>query len=90
VTLVCANCGGEFERRGRRGPIPRFCSPECRTLRERERRAQIGVWAAVDRQTKRRIQRAAAGLGVAEGEIVRRALALYFRQIESTAAEKQR
>lgn len=27
---VCPNCGGEVVRRSARGPMPTFCSPECK------------------------------------------------------------
>lgn len=27
--LECVVCGSEFERKGSRGPIPKYCSPEC-------------------------------------------------------------
>lgn len=63
MTLVCETCGGEFERRGSRGPIPLYCDARCnhtawrrrqgmaeRTLIDPEDRA----WAARERQRRRR------------------------------------
>jgi endogenous inhibitor of DNA gyrase (YacG/DUF329 family) len=54
---TCPNCGGEVVRRSPRGPMPTFCSPECKTQHSNrhivEGRAVIALLKAwrIDRGT---------------------------------------
>lgn len=34
---ICPECGGKVERRSNRGPVPTFCSPECKRTRGNRR-----------------------------------------------------
>jgi len=36
MTLTCRQCGTEFEKPNRRGPVPRYCSGRCRARHHRD------------------------------------------------------
>ena len=58
MTLICEHCTEKFERPGRHGPVPRFCSVRCRARWDRATRTEY--LRAYSRERMRRLRRSGA------------------------------
>lgn len=75
MTLTCAICAARFERPGRRGPVPQFCSTRCKGKRDHARPGR----REYEREYRR--QRRAAGLDLADNVARREYFAERWRRL---------